>query len=196
MSDNRKIDPSRLTRMMRERKMTQIRLSELSGVERSYISQLCGGKTKTRHQNEGTIKALAEALDCYPEYLTGETDFYSEEFEKAYKRMTKGVNNLIKELDEKVQLDRIKTILSLYRIKLTIDTDSEQCELYDNRPSSDSSDGVFRLNLTPMKLCMKCSPQQVRALFKPLLDFVDYGERIALLCLEENEFKEVIRTLN
>lgn len=84
----------RLKKYREAKGLSQIRLAEISGVDRSYVSLLESRQRKGRVSFE-TAAALAKALDISPELLYGEPvaipqkplKAIFEEFERRYKEM-------------------------------------------------------------------------------------------------------------
>jgi transcriptional regulator with XRE-family HTH domain len=66
-----RIDSDRLRRIRKERLLTQVELSKMSGVAQDSISSLETGK---REAHPGTIKKLAEALGVEPRKLLKEQE--------------------------------------------------------------------------------------------------------------------------
>ena len=66
-----KIDGERLKRMRKERLLTQVELSKMTGVAQDSISALETGK---REAHPGTIKKLAKALGVEPTELIKEQE--------------------------------------------------------------------------------------------------------------------------
>jgi transcriptional regulator with XRE-family HTH domain len=65
------IDSERLRRIRKERLLTQVELSKMTGVAQDSISSLETGK---REAHPGTIKKLAEALGVEPRKLLKEQE--------------------------------------------------------------------------------------------------------------------------
>ena len=65
------IDSERLRRIRKERLLTQVELSRMTGVAQDSISALETGK---REAHPGTIKKLAEALGVEPRKLIKEQE--------------------------------------------------------------------------------------------------------------------------
>lgn len=123
MLNNHKINPKRLKRIRKFRRMTQAALEEASGVKRSYISQLENEKSGTDRQQPGTIEALADALACDPEYLTGDIKSFTKELEnertlerEAFKKRTW----------DKFVIANTKSFLNIYGLTLDFDPDSQR----------------------------------------------------------------------
>ena len=66
-----RIDSDRLRRIRKERLLTQVELSKMSGVAQDSISSLETGKRETHPR---TIKKLAEALGVEPRKLLKEQE--------------------------------------------------------------------------------------------------------------------------
>jgi transcriptional regulator with XRE-family HTH domain len=66
-----RIDSDRLRRIRKERLLTQVELSKMTGVAQDSISSLETGK---REAHPGTIKKLAEALGVEPRKLLKEQE--------------------------------------------------------------------------------------------------------------------------
>ena len=66
-----RIDSERLRRIRKERLLTQVELSKMTGVAQDSISSLETGK---REAHPGTIKKLAEALGVEPRKLLKEQE--------------------------------------------------------------------------------------------------------------------------
>lgn len=62
------IDKERATQVMKRRKVSQRKLAIITGISRVSIGKAVNGKP-CRYN---TLKAICQALDIYPKYLTGE----------------------------------------------------------------------------------------------------------------------------
>jgi len=67
-----KMDGERLRRLRKERLLTQVELSEMTGVAQDSISALETGK---REAHPGTIRKLAKALGVNPRDLIKEQEY-------------------------------------------------------------------------------------------------------------------------
>ena len=68
-----------LQRLLDERKMTKYKLSQISGVPKTTILDICSGRSSLENCNAKTVYQIAVALGCSVESLLGDPSAETDE---------------------------------------------------------------------------------------------------------------------
>jgi len=177
-----------ITELLEQKSLTKYRLSKISGVPQTTVTDICAGKARIEKCSADTLYKLAKALDVPMETLIEDAMEYRSDFETFKSNICHMVKDMgdMDFIIETLELDRIRKLYqkrwypeSLYLLAMTDylcrENNLPLCEEYSDIRGARLNEPVFPSSVIAMSIASKSDKPKRDSMIDAIPEFMRFN---------------------